>query len=145
MLDRLLCPRYWKNRAEEQRVIATGMRHPACRNTMLRLAAQSEKMAEQMRGSNSVDTRDFADTRLERVLFDIYNAGLYWILREHTNGGWPPRDAAKVGGWAVVRMLARMCGKSPREVAIDLIERFEAMDARPTGSKSDPACAALNR
>jgi hypothetical protein len=135
MPDGLLCPRYWENRAEEQRVIANRMRHPACRETMLRLAAQSEKMSEQMRGGgNSVNSRDFADTQLERVLFDIYNAGLHWIMHEHTNGGWPPRDAVKVCGWAVVRLLAQICGKSPREVANELIERSTAMGVRRTGS-----------
>jgi hypothetical protein len=52
-----------------------------------------------------------------------YDMGIYWILRERAGGGgWPPRDIEKVSGWTVVRMLAHLANRSPREVAADLIE-----------------------
>jgi len=51
-----------------------------------------------------------------------YDMGIYWILRERPTGGWPPREIDKVSGWLVVRLLAHLANKSPREVAADLIE-----------------------
>jgi hypothetical protein len=58
----------------------------------------------------------------------MYDQGLYWILRERAGaGGWPPRDIDKVSGWLVVRMLAHLSGRSPREVAADLIEHATVM------------------
>ena len=67
------------------------------------------------------------------VRSDVYLSGLFWILRERggPNGGWPPRDPGRVSGWAVVRLLAHMTNRSPREVAGDLIEhsiRLEHVD-----------------
>jgi hypothetical protein len=57
-----------------------------------------------------------------------YHLGLFWILRERAgSGGWPPRDIDKVSGWLVVRMLAYMSARSPREVAADLIEHATVM------------------
>ena len=65
-----------------------------------------------------------------RSQHDVYLAGLFWILRERagSNGGWPPRDIDRVCGWAVVRMLARLADKNPREVAADVIEHALHMD-----------------
>jgi hypothetical protein len=57
-----------------------------------------------------------------------YHLGLFWILRERAGGGgWPPRDIEKVSGWTVVRMLAHLSGRTPREVAADLIEHSTVM------------------
>jgi hypothetical protein len=54
---------------------------------------------------------------------DHYWRGILWIIRERgPNGGWPPRDVSKVSGWAVVRMLAHIHGKSTHEVAAQLID-----------------------
>jgi hypothetical protein len=54
---------------------------------------------------------------------DAYWRGLLWIIRERgSNGGWPPRNVAKVSGWLVVRMLAYLHNMSPREVAADIID-----------------------
>jgi hypothetical protein len=58
-----------------------------------------------------------------------YLLGLFWILRERAgSGGWPPRDIDKVSGWLVVRMLAYISGRSPRQVAADLIEHATVME-----------------
>lgn len=126
-------PEYWHNRAEEQRTIADTMATPHCRATMLALARESENMARRCERHADDELRaiprDVATNQLERVLHDLYNQGLYWIIRERgANGGWPPRDIGKVSGWTIVRMLAGMVGKSPRAVAVDLIERNEALD-----------------
>jgi hypothetical protein len=64
---------------------------------------------------------------------DEYWRGVLWIIRERagSNGGWPPREISKVSGWAVVRMLAHIANKSPREVAHEIIDtsmRLERMD-----------------
>ena len=57
---------------------------------------------------------------------DQYNHALYWIIRERAGaGGWPPRDIAKVSGWLVVRFVADLHSRAVREVAADLIERYE--------------------
>jgi hypothetical protein len=58
----------------------------------------------------------------------MYDRGLYWILRERAGtGGWPPRDIDKVSGWLVVRMLAHLSDRTPREVAADIIEHSTVM------------------
>jgi hypothetical protein len=59
---------------------------------------------------------------MSRKVEQMYEIGLYWILRERPRGGWPPREINKVSGWTVVRMLADLTGRTPREVASDLIE-----------------------
>jgi hypothetical protein len=58
------------------------------------------------------------------VRSDAYLSGLFWILRNKggPNGGWPPRDENRVSGWAVVRLLAHITNRTPREVAADLVE-----------------------
>jgi hypothetical protein len=57
-----------------------------------------------------------------------YHLGLYWILRERAGaGGWPPTDINKVSGWLVVRMLAHLSGRTPRDVAADVIEHAAIM------------------
>jgi hypothetical protein len=57
-----------------------------------------------------------------------YHLGLFWILRERAgSGGWPPREIDKVSGWTVVRMLAHLSGRTPREVAADVIEHSIVM------------------
>jgi hypothetical protein len=57
-----------------------------------------------------------------------YHYGLYWILRERAGGGgWPPRDINAVSGWLVVRMLAHLSGRTPREVAADVVEHAKVM------------------
>jgi hypothetical protein len=54
----------------------------------------------------------------------MYEAALYWLIRERGGGGgWPPRDINKVSGWITIRMIADLCGRTPREVAADLIEQ----------------------
>lgn len=53
----------------------------------------------------------------------LYNEGIQWILHEHSNGGWPPRNVNAVCGWAVVRMLAKITSRSTKEVAEDVIRR----------------------
>jgi hypothetical protein len=65
----------------------------------------------------------------------MYEAGLYWILREHggPNGGWPPRDVSKVAGWACIRLLAHLTGRSPREVASDVIDHSIALEEESHG------------
>jgi hypothetical protein len=61
----------------------------------------------------------------------MYEAGLFWIIRERAgSGGWPPRDVSKVSGWIVVRMLAAITGRTPREVALDVIEHSKMMEER---------------
>jgi hypothetical protein len=64
----------------------------------------------------------------------MYEAGLYWIIRERagSHGGWPPRDVNRVSGWSVVRMLADLTGRSPRDVAIDIIEHANIMERGAT-------------
>jgi hypothetical protein len=60
---------------------------------------------------------------VKKHIDDLYAIGLYWILRERgSNNGWPPRAISKVSGWAVVKLLAHMTNRSPREVANDLIQ-----------------------
>ena len=57
---------------------------------------------------------------------ELYNASLYWIIRERAGaGGWPPSDVQKVSGWTIVRFIADIHGKTVREVAADLIERHQ--------------------
>jgi hypothetical protein len=66
---------------------------------------------------------------------DIYAAGLFWILRERrsSHGGWPPRDVNTVSGWTIVRFLADLTGRSPREVAVDLIDHSKQLDLEDGG------------
>jgi hypothetical protein len=63
----------------------------------------------------------------------MYEAGLYWILRERPRGGWPPREIDKVSGWLLVRFLADLCGRSPREVARDVIDHSLALEDESHG------------
>jgi hypothetical protein len=67
---------------------------------------------------------------VERARTDLYMRGLFWIIRERggPHGGWPPRDLAKVAGWTVVRLLATLANRSPRDVAADLIEQTQMME-----------------
>ena len=59
-------------------------------------------------------------------MLELYNASLYWIIRERAGaGGWPPSDVQKVSGWTIVRFIADIHGKTVREVAADLIERHQ--------------------
>jgi hypothetical protein len=54
-----------------------------------------------------------------------YERAIAWIVRNRGGGnGWPPRssDTVRVSGWLVVRMVADLWHKSPREVAGDIIE-----------------------
>lgn len=66
---------------------------------------------------------------------DVYLRGLFWILRERAGaGGWPPRDICKVSGWTVIKLLAHISDRSPREVAGDVIqysEHLEQEEAQP--------------
>lgn len=58
---------------------------------------------------------------------ELYNRALYWIIRQRAGqGGWPPACAAKVSGWLVVNLVAGTFGKNVRNVAADLIDRYEA-------------------
>jgi hypothetical protein len=60
------------------------------------------------------------------VASNYYGLFLDWIVREHGGaGGWPPADVNKVSGWTTVRMVADVFHKPTREVARDLIERYE--------------------
>jgi hypothetical protein len=114
-------PTSWRVRAEEQRTIGEVMRHPLCRATMLHLAGKSERMADRLeRGAAAPAVVSDGDLA-ERVIFELYNSSLYWILRERT----PPHDINEVSEWATVRMAAKIFGRSPREVAADLIERAD--------------------
>jgi hypothetical protein len=59
-----------------------------------------------------------------------YERAVGWIVRERagSNGGWPPRDVARVSGWAVVRFTADLFDRSVREVARDIIDMSLADD-----------------
>lgn len=59
---------------------------------------------------------------------DQYLHSVFWILRQRAGGGgWPPRDVVKVSGWTVVQMLAHQAGRTPRQVAADVIEHSMVM------------------
>jgi hypothetical protein len=66
----------------------------------------------------------------QHITEELYNRFLYRIIRNRQTGGWPPRDIGKVSGWIVVRLLAEVFEKSTREVAKDLIERYEHHEER---------------
>jgi hypothetical protein len=66
----------------------------------------------------------------QHITDELYNRFLYRIIRNRQTGGWPPRDVGRVSGWIVVRLLAEVFGKSTREVAKDLIERYQHYEER---------------
>jgi hypothetical protein len=64
--------------------------------------------------------------RMAVVVANQYDKALRSIMRHRgRNGGWPPRDLAQVCGWQMVQIVADIFGKTPRDVAQDLIDRFE--------------------
>jgi hypothetical protein len=65
---------------------------------------------------------------------DPYDAGIFFILRHRQNGGWPPREVAKVAGWFSTRMLAAQFDKTPREVAREIIDRALVLEEGDRGS-----------
>ena len=67
-------------------------------------------------------------TNKKTMTHDQYLHSIYWLLRQRVGGGWPPRDVGKVSGWMVVRMLAHQSGRSPRDVAADLVEQSLKFD-----------------
>lgn len=57
-----------------------------------------------------------------------YEKALLFLIDERAGaGGWPPRDVHKVELWFSVRLIAKLFGKSRREVAMDLIDYDLAM------------------
>lgn len=82
-------PRYWRWREGENLTKAEMFKDPACRQTMLRLAAgcaQSAKWAEQLQQDGAMRSKGGLHP---------YDAGLFFIARERHGGGWPPRDVAR--------------------------------------------------
>jgi hypothetical protein len=67
---------------------------------------------------------------MQRAREELYLRGLFWILRNRagSNGRWPPQDIRKVSGWAVVKMLAEIGQRTPRDVAGQIIKTAETMD-----------------
>ena len=66
--------------------------------------------------------------KLMTVCEDLYNKAIYWILREHGSSkpaSWPPRNVCAVAGWKVTLLISFIFDRAPREVAIDIIERYE--------------------
>jgi hypothetical protein len=60
--------------------------------------------------------------QIERELYERF---LSRVVEVRYSGGWPPQDVAKVAGWLIVRILALVFNKTPRDVAQDLIDRYE--------------------
>ena len=71
--------------------------------------------------------RDRKRARLH-VREDMYNHALYWILRERRSMGQVAgrrAKSARLSGWVVIRLIAEVHSRTAREVAADLIERYE--------------------
>jgi hypothetical protein len=56
---------------------------------------------------------------------ELYERFLSRVIESRYSGGWPPQDIIKVSGWLIVRILALVFDKTPRDVAQDLIDRYE--------------------
>ena len=115
---------YWLSRAEEQRTVADGMRDHRCRTTMLSLAAMSEQLAAR---EDHVDLPHLSSA-IERLLQDLYNTGLYWIIRE------VPINTSE--HYSTTELMAKLFGRGSNEVAADLRMRMEPITglSSPNGS-----------
>jgi hypothetical protein len=67
-------------------------------------------------------------TAQQRALHDLYVKGLFWILREQSHGGLPPRDINKVRNWISVRMLAALTDHSVAQIAQEVIDMSLKLD-----------------
>jgi hypothetical protein len=73
-----------------------------------------------------------------------YDAALFYILVEREGKLWPPRGVHTVSGWFGTRLVAHAFGKTPTDVARDIIDRALKLEEGEHGherQRHDPDAA----